>query len=267
LQPAAPGRRRGDRGPAPAAVRAPSAPRPARPPPAARRRNGHLSNVDFRVADVTTLELPAGAYDVIFSNWLLMYLSDDEVAALVRNALRWVRALGGARRAARARDGPVRPRPGAVEPRRAQAGHRWPPAALLLRTGPPDSPPARPPLPPPSPRKLSEGGVLFFRESCFRQSGDKSRGSNPTHYRCEPGREAKLRGRRASLARARRGRVAPRAPGLSGLPLSARPSCQPHPSLTPAPTPARPRPCPTLGTPGSTSASSMRARCCGTTAR
>lgn len=84
-----------------------------------RRRNGHLANVDFRVADVTTLQLPAGSYDLIFSNWLLMYLSDDEVAALMANALNW----------------------------------------------------------------LSEDGVLFFRESCFRQSGDKSRGSNPTHYR------------------------------------------------------------------------------------
>ena len=24
---------------------------------------------------------------------------------------------------------------------------------------------------------------MFFRESCFRQSGDKARKSNPTHYR------------------------------------------------------------------------------------
>ena len=30
---------------------------------------------------------------------------------------------------------------------------------------------------------LSEDGVVFFRESCFRQSGDKSRSNNPTHYR------------------------------------------------------------------------------------
>ena len=25
---------------------------------------------------------------------------------------------------------------------------------------------------------------MFFRESCFRQSGDKARKNNPTHYRC-----------------------------------------------------------------------------------
>jgi hypothetical protein len=76
--------------------------------------------VDFMVADVCLMELPPRSYDVVFSNWLLMYLSDDEVAAFARKALGW----------------------------------------------------------------LSPGGVLFFRESCFRQSGDRARGGfNPTHYR------------------------------------------------------------------------------------
>lgn len=32
-------------------------------------------------------------------------------------------------------------------------------------------------------RQVKEGGVVFFRESCFKQSGDKLRKSNPTHYR------------------------------------------------------------------------------------
>jgi hypothetical protein len=31
-----------------------------------------------------------GAYDVVFSNWLLMYLSDAEVKALAAKVLRWV---------------------------------------------------------------------------------------------------------------------------------------------------------------------------------
>ena len=31
--------------------------------------------------------------------------------------------------------------------------------------------------------QLTEDGVLFFRESCFKPSGDKKRGNNPTHYR------------------------------------------------------------------------------------
>lgn len=30
---------------------------------------------------------------------------------------------------------------------------------------------------------LSVGGYLFFRESCYHQSGNKKRGDNPTEYR------------------------------------------------------------------------------------
>lgn len=30
---------------------------------------------------------------------------------------------------------------------------------------------------------LKPGGHLFFRESCFRQSGDRTRSFNPSHYR------------------------------------------------------------------------------------
>lgn len=30
---------------------------------------------------------------------------------------------------------------------------------------------------------LKVGGYIFFRESCFHQSGDSKRKSNPTHYR------------------------------------------------------------------------------------
>lgn len=72
-----------------------------------------------RCGDATELELPIGSADLVFSNWLLMYLNDDEVKGLARNMLSW----------------------------------------------------------------LVMGGTCFFRESCFRQSGDKKRGSNPTHYR------------------------------------------------------------------------------------
>ena len=41
--------------------------------------------------DATELELPAASFDVVFSNWLLMYLSDAEVSKLAADALRWVR--------------------------------------------------------------------------------------------------------------------------------------------------------------------------------
>ncbi|KAF6264581.1 S-adenosyl-L-methionine-dependent methyltransferase [Scenedesmus sp. NREL 46B-D3] len=84
-----------------------------------RRQHEALGNVSFMVADVTELEQEAGSYDVVFSNWLLMYLSDAEVKALAAKVLRW----------------------------------------------------------------LAPGGVLFFRESCFRPSGDRPRKGNPTHYR------------------------------------------------------------------------------------
>ena len=83
------------------------------------RVNGHLRNATFAVGDATELQLPAGSVDVLFSNWLLMYLGDEEVSGLATRALSWV----------------------------------------------------------------VPGGVVFFRESCFRQSGDKKRAKNPTHYR------------------------------------------------------------------------------------
>jgi len=56
--------------------------------------HAHLRNVDFHCADVTTLEVRDGSVDVIFINWLLMYLGDAEVEAFASNALRWL-APGG----------------------------------------------------------------------------------------------------------------------------------------------------------------------------
>jgi phosphoethanolamine N-methyltransferase len=43
--------------------------------------NGHYKNASFMCADVTSQELvlQANSIDLIFSNWLLMYLSDEEV--------------------------------------------------------------------------------------------------------------------------------------------------------------------------------------------
>ncbi|KAL3529143.1 hypothetical protein ACH5RR_008465 [Cinchona calisaya] len=83
--------------------------------------NGHHKNAKFMCADVTSQELDfsAESMDLIFSNWLLMYLSDEEVEALAKRMIKW----------------------------------------------------------------LKVGGHIFFRESCFHQSGDHKRKSNPTHYR------------------------------------------------------------------------------------
>lgn len=43
--------------------------------------NGHFKNASFKCADVTSsdLEFEDESLDLIFSNWLLMYLSDEEV--------------------------------------------------------------------------------------------------------------------------------------------------------------------------------------------
>uniref|UniRef100_A0A5B7BEL3 phosphoethanolamine N-methyltransferase n=1 Tax=Davidia involucrata TaxID=16924 RepID=A0A5B7BEL3_DAVIN len=83
--------------------------------------NGHYKNVKFMCADVTSPELNISteSMDLIFSNWLLMYLSDKEVENLAERIVRW----------------------------------------------------------------LKVGGFIFFRESCFHQSGDCKRKNNPTHYR------------------------------------------------------------------------------------
>ncbi|KAG8563597.1 hypothetical protein GDO81_016148 [Engystomops pustulosus] len=84
-----------------------------------REDNGYRGNITFLQADVTLLDLPNESYDFIFSNWLFMYLTDEELAALTRKMLGWLRP----------------------------------------------------------------GGYLFFRESCFFQSGDCERTFNPTVYR------------------------------------------------------------------------------------
>jgi len=46
--------------------------------------NGHHKNVKFMCADVTSpnLQISEGSVDLIFSNWLLMYLSDKEVSCV-----------------------------------------------------------------------------------------------------------------------------------------------------------------------------------------
>eukprot|EP00884_Botryococcus_braunii_P018713 jgi/Botrbrau1/5525/Bobra.0023s0012.1 len=83
------------------------------------KTNGHRQNVKCQVGDVTELKLASGSTDVVFSNWLLMYLCNEECAKLAGDILHW----------------------------------------------------------------LTDGGIFFFRESCFRQSGDLPRKANPSHYR------------------------------------------------------------------------------------
>jgi phosphoethanolamine N-methyltransferase len=46
-----------------------------------RKANEHLGNVQFVCSDAMSLDFPAGSFDIVFSNWLLMYLNDEEVCA------------------------------------------------------------------------------------------------------------------------------------------------------------------------------------------
>ncbi|KAG2626003.1 hypothetical protein PVAP13_3KG279100 [Panicum virgatum] len=78
---------------------------------------GHILALDFIESVIKKIE--DNSFDLIFSNWLLMYLSDEEVEKLVGKMVKW----------------------------------------------------------------LKVGGHIFFRESCFHQSGDSKRKVNPTHYR------------------------------------------------------------------------------------
>ncbi|XP_022097659.1 phosphoethanolamine N-methyltransferase-like [Acanthaster planci] len=84
-----------------------------------RELNSCHDNIKFLQADATKLDFAPESFDVIFSNWLMMYLTDDEVVKLASKSLCW----------------------------------------------------------------LDQDGFLFFRESCFHQSGNKKRDFNPTIYR------------------------------------------------------------------------------------
>lgn len=55
------------------------------------KHNGRYGNITFKASDVMELKFAAGSFDIVFSNWLLMYLGDAEVARLASNMLDWVR--------------------------------------------------------------------------------------------------------------------------------------------------------------------------------
>ncbi|KAG8003997.1 Phosphoethanolamine N-methyltransferase 3 [Nibea albiflora] len=59
-----------------------------------RQDNGHHSNATFIRADVTKLDVPQNSIDFIFSNWLLMYLNDEELKSFIEKALGWLRPGG-----------------------------------------------------------------------------------------------------------------------------------------------------------------------------
>mmetsp|Transcript_119222 Transcript_119222/g.380044 ORF Transcript_119222/g.380044 Transcript_119222/m.380044 type:complete len:890 (+) Transcript_119222:35-2704(+) len=59
-----------------------------------RRLNADCTNLQVMHADVTMLELKPNSFDLVFSNWLLMYLTDDEVRDFAKKVLTWLKPGG-----------------------------------------------------------------------------------------------------------------------------------------------------------------------------
>lgn len=58
--------------------------------------NAHHKNVKFLCADVTSpkLDIPEDSVDFVFSNFLLMYMSDEEVKILAGRMIKWLKVGG-----------------------------------------------------------------------------------------------------------------------------------------------------------------------------
>jgi phosphoethanolamine N-methyltransferase len=56
--------------------------------------NSHYENLEVICEDALKLTFPANSFDIVFSNWLLMYLTDAEVQALASRCLNWLKPGG-----------------------------------------------------------------------------------------------------------------------------------------------------------------------------
>lgn len=56
--------------------------------------NKDLDNIEYTVADATKLSYAKDTFDMIFTNWLLMYIKDDEMVKLIENSLNILKADG-----------------------------------------------------------------------------------------------------------------------------------------------------------------------------
>ncbi|XP_078001094.1 uncharacterized protein LOC144453640 [Glandiceps talaboti] len=59
-----------------------------------KEQNGHLGNIDFITSDVVNVKLQPNSVDLIFCNYLLQYLDDDETKQFVARALTWLKEDG-----------------------------------------------------------------------------------------------------------------------------------------------------------------------------
>lgn len=59
-----------------------------------RQDNAHMGNIKFNVGDATKIAYESDQFGMIFTNWLLMYLSDNEIEGLVENSLNFIQEDG-----------------------------------------------------------------------------------------------------------------------------------------------------------------------------
>ncbi|CAI5455269.1 unnamed protein product [Caenorhabditis angaria] len=59
-----------------------------------RERNSHFKNIEYQIGDPVELKLGKESMDFVFTNWLLMYLTDAEVVEFVSNVIRWLKPNG-----------------------------------------------------------------------------------------------------------------------------------------------------------------------------
>jgi 2-polyprenyl-3-methyl-5-hydroxy-6-metoxy-1,4-benzoquinol methylase len=59
-----------------------------------RKRNKDYSNVEYICSDALNLKFEKGSFDLIFSSWLLMYLTDHEVLTLLDKCHDWLKVDG-----------------------------------------------------------------------------------------------------------------------------------------------------------------------------
>lgn len=59
-----------------------------------KQENSHYGTVEFIHKDATQLSFAPNSFDIIFSNWLFMYLSDEETEALLQKCLEWLTTGG-----------------------------------------------------------------------------------------------------------------------------------------------------------------------------